>query len=68
MVFASATIFIESLRFNLKDKQEVGEEINEDREEVNHRYSSAQYPIVINHLYKKYPNGYVAIRDNSFAV
>jgi len=22
----------------------------------------------MNHLYKKYPNGYIAIRDNSFSV
>jgi len=25
-------------------------------------------PISIDHLYKKYPNGYVAIKDNSFQV
>lgn len=24
--------------------------------------------IVVNNLYKKYPNGYVAIRDNSFII
>ena len=36
-----------------------------NRSSVNEDYLK---PISINHLYKKYPNGYVAIRDNSFSV
>lgn len=35
-----------------------------ERDSVN----LGQKPIVVEHLYKKYPNGYTAIKDNSFLV
>jgi len=38
------------------------------REKAKIRDLKETQPIIVDSLYKKYPNGFVAVRDNSFTV
>lgn len=72
-VFLFIALYIENLRFRLKDRQAVeGIEPIEDVQQRGSFYDADHIntndEIFIEHLYKKYSNGFTAIRDNSFSV
>ena len=81
IIFPILTLYMENIRFDLKDKQNIEADErrnsmheeplgrpNEDNMALNRNSMIDNHPIAISNLYKKYPNGYVAIKDNSFQV
>jgi hypothetical protein len=75
IVFFSITIFLDNLKFNLKDRQDMlaSEQLLQQSDDLKKEKAKIQSgreikPILVDSLFKKYPNGYIAIKDNSFVV
>lgn len=75
VVFFSLTIFLDNLKFNLKDRQDMlaSERLLQQSDDLKKEKAKIESsreikPIVIDSLFKKYANGYVAVKDNSFVV
>ena len=75
ILFFTLVFIIDNLKFNLDDRQEL--DYNERRvsqtqdlikEKAKIAQGGARQPIIVDSLYKKYPNGFIAIKDNSFVV
>ena len=50
------------------DEKKVNQSEDLIKEKTKIRELKETQPIIVDSLYKKYPNGYVAVRDNSFTV
>lgn len=75
IVFFSITIFLDNLKFNLKDRQDMlaSEQLLQQSDDLKKEKAKIQSgreikPVLVDSLFKKYPNGYIAIKDNSFVV
>lgn len=73
--FFILVFFIDNLKFNLNDRQEIENDerrISQSQDLIKEKAKIANsketQPIVVDSLYKKYPNGFVAIKDNTFVV
>lgn len=73
--YLTMVMILDNLKFNLNDRQELDDgEMNFNKsadlvkEKAKIKDCHETKPILVDNLYKKYPNGYVAIRDNSFII
>lgn len=73
--YLTMVMILDNLKFNLNDRQELDDgemDFNKSadlvKEKAKIKDSHETKPILVDNLYKKYPNGYIAIRDNSFII
>lgn len=74
IIFFVLVFVIDNLKFNLNDRQEVENEerrLSQSQDLIKEKAKIAKgnkEPIIVDSLYKKYPNGFVAVKDNTFVV
>lgn len=75
IVYMVLVILLENHRYNLKDKQSINQEqiqqnaiTDQDLIAEEGKIRNGEYQVQVSQLYKKYPNGFLAIKNNSFGV
>lgn len=68
-------IILDNLKFSLVDRGTIdwqeenfkkSDDLIKQKEKIKNNIEDQ--PIIVDNLYKKYPNGFVAVRDNSFMI
>jgi hypothetical protein len=75
ILYMVLVLVLDNLKFSLKDRGTIEweeenfkktDDLIKEKEKIKNNIEVQ--PIIVDNLYKKYPNGFVAVRDNSFMI